>query len=97
MKPSQFTSRLWLSYFNIVFGSLGIGYTMTLLNQLDNLVNCWFLYLEVQNSSTTYANVCYNASYLAASGEFDRFTFQWSVISSMALFGGVLGAFSQPL
>ena len=92
----NFKPHLWASFLCAVIGSLGIGYSLSLLNLLENYINCWYLYLD-QNKNQSYIETCKNATELSKNGEFEVYAFRWSAVSSAALFGGMLAVLTVPI
>ena len=70
---------------------------MTLTNQLESLLKCWFYYMDSRSEGESYVDVCKNVSYLEATNQFDHYAFKWSAVSSMTIAGGLLGSLFQPL
>ena len=94
----NFKPHLWASFFCVLIGALGIGYTLSLLNLLENQINCWISYLDqdLPKINTTYLEKCQNATERGKNGEFEIYAFRWSAVSSAALFGGILSTVFVP-
>ena len=95
----NFKPRLIISFFCAVTGSLAIGVNISVLNLLENFINCWYLHLDKKsgNYTETYQTTCQNATELSKNGEFETYAFRWSAVSSAALFGGTLAIVFVPI